>query len=97
VKFHPESPALIPDDVSRLKFIADLKRHLYFELGPRNRDDYQRHAAEAAGPQPPAAAAATREEIRRVMEGRPFFQLWSSLVRAAPELPLPRAAAGCAR
>jgi ubiquinone/menaquinone biosynthesis C-methylase UbiE len=85
VKFHPESPALIPDDVSRLKFIADLKRHLYFELGPRNRDDYQRHAAEAAGPQPPAAAAATRQEIRRVMEGRPFFQLWSSLVRAAQD------------
>jgi ubiquinone/menaquinone biosynthesis C-methylase UbiE len=85
VKVHPESPALLPDDVARLKFIADLKRHLYFELGPRNRADYQTHAAAAAGPQPPEADAVTREEIRRIMERRPFFQLWSSLVRAAQD------------
>ena len=85
MKFHPESPALIPDDVSRLKFIADLKRHLYFELGPRNRADYERHTAAAAESPPPAAAAATREEIRRIMERKPFFQVWSSLVRAAQD------------
>jgi SAM-dependent methyltransferase len=80
VKFHPESPELLPDDVSRLKFIADLKRHLYFELGPRNRADYERHAAPAT-----ATDAATRAEIRRIMERKPFFQVWSSLVRAAQD------------
>ncbi len=85
MKFHPESPALNPDDVSRLKFIADLKRHLYFELGPRNRTDYLRHATEAAAPQSPAADAATRERIRLLMERQPFFQVWSSLVRAAQD------------
>jgi ubiquinone/menaquinone biosynthesis C-methylase UbiE len=76
---------LNPDDVSRLKFIADLKRHLYFDLGPRNRADYQRHATEAAGPQPPAGDAATREQIRLLMERQPFFQVWSGLVRAAQD------------
>ena len=88
MRFHPESPALIPDDISRLKFIADLKRHLYFELGPRNRADYQRHAAEAAaaaGAQPRAVDAATRYEIRQIMERKPFFQVWSGLVRAAQD------------
>jgi SAM-dependent methyltransferase len=84
VKFHPESPALNPDDVSRLKFIADLKRHLYFELGPRNRADYQL-AASAAGPAATTGDAARREQIRLLMERRPFFQVWSSLVRAAQD------------
>jgi ubiquinone/menaquinone biosynthesis C-methylase UbiE len=85
VKFHPESPSLNPDDVSRLKFIADLKRHLYFELGPRNRADYLKHAADAAAPQSAAGDAATRERIRLLMERQPFFQVWSSLVRAAQD------------
>ncbi len=85
MKFHPESPSLNPDDVSRLKFIADLKRHLYFELGPRNRADYLKHAADAAAPQSAAGDAATRERIRLLMERQPFFQVWSSLVRAAQD------------
>ncbi len=85
MKFHPESPSLNPDDVSRLKFIADLKRHLYFELGPRNRADYLKHAADAAAPQSAAGDPATRERIRLLMERQPFFQVWSSLVRAAQD------------
>lgn len=85
MKFHPESPALNAEEVTRLKFIADLKRHLYFELGPRNRADYEVLSAAQAAAQPPADDGMRRERIRRLMERQPFFQAWSGLVRAAQD------------
>lgn len=85
MKFHPESPALTQDDVARLRFIADLKHHLYFELGPQNRADYESQIAQADDARPTAGFAARRAQIKLSMERRPFFQAWSSLVRAAQD------------
>ncbi len=85
MKFHPESPALNHDDVARLRFIADLKHHLYFELGPQNRADYESQIAQADDARPPVGFAGRRAEIKLSMERRPFFQAWSSLVRAAQD------------
>ena len=41
MQFHPESPVLHDADLSRLRFVTDLKRHLFAKAGPENRRLYE--------------------------------------------------------
>jgi SAM-dependent methyltransferase len=88
MQFHPESPDLGPNDLSRLGFIADLKRHLYSRLAVGNRRVYEKRVAQPGDPtlSEPDAQEIRREEIRRQMEREPYFQGWSSAVRASQDL-----------
>jgi ubiquinone/menaquinone biosynthesis C-methylase UbiE len=87
MQFHPESPNVAAPELSRLAFIADLKRHLYLKLGAANRRLYEKRLARPGDAALAASAqAARREEIRADMEKEPYFQGWSSAVRASQDL-----------
>lgn len=88
MQFHPESPILRDADLSRLRFVTDLKRHLFAKAGPENRRVYEARLAhpDDKTPRSPKEAAARREEIRRGMEAEPYFQAWSAVLRASQDL-----------
>jgi ubiquinone/menaquinone biosynthesis C-methylase UbiE len=88
MQFHPESPDLRDDDLSRLRFITDLKRHLFVKSAAKNRSIYDARI-KRPGDEDIASeneAAVRREEIRRSMEQEPYFQAWSSALRSSQDL-----------
>jgi ubiquinone/menaquinone biosynthesis C-methylase UbiE len=88
MQFHPESPEVGATDLSRLAFIADLKRHLYLKLAAGNRRIYEQRLAREEDRQPASAEAQNRRraELRAQMEQEPYFQGWSCSVRASQDL-----------
>jgi 2-polyprenyl-3-methyl-5-hydroxy-6-metoxy-1,4-benzoquinol methylase len=88
MQFHPESPDLRNEDLSRLRFVTDLKKHLYMKSGPENRRIYEERVARAGDKTIVSEneAAVRREEIRLSMEKEPYFQAWSSALRSSQDL-----------
>ena len=88
MRFHPESPDLRDDDLSRLRFIADLKQHLYGKAAKKNREIYEERLARPGDEsiRSENEAAVRREEIRRGMEREPYYQAWSSCLRSSQDL-----------
>ncbi|HEY7901020.1 MAG TPA: class I SAM-dependent methyltransferase [Caulobacteraceae bacterium] len=85
--YHPQSPDLAPDDLARLRFVAEVRNQLHNRLVGGNRAVYDTQLAQPAdGGLHGAAAAARREELRRQMEGQPYFQAWSSMLRSSQDL-----------
>jgi ubiquinone/menaquinone biosynthesis C-methylase UbiE len=86
MKFHPESVEVSPAAVSKLLMLAEMRRYLHHHLGARNRDLY----LSTSGSHEPAAKAesgvAAREAVRAHMEAQPYFQVWSSLLRASQDV-----------
>jgi len=85
--YHPQSPDLAPDDLARLRFVAELRNQLHNRLGEGNRALYETHLAQLTdGDLKGASASARREELRAQMEEQPYFQAWSSLLRSSQDL-----------
>jgi SAM-dependent methyltransferase len=84
VRFHPESPDVSQEDLSRLRFVADFRKQLHAGLAKGNRAVFQSEVA----PTLPAAAdrAERREAVRQGMEAQPFFRGWSSMLRSSQDL-----------
>jgi SAM-dependent methyltransferase len=88
MRFHPESPDLRDDDLSRLRFITDLKQHLFTKSAAANRRIYDERIKQPGDETITSEneAAVRREEIRRSMEKEPYFQGWSSALRSSQDL-----------
>jgi ubiquinone/menaquinone biosynthesis C-methylase UbiE len=86
-QFHPESADLRPDELARLRFLADFRKHLHIRLGKTNRSIYrERHARpEDRSRRDEVYAAPRRAEIRARLEADPFFQAWSALLRSSQD------------
>ena len=87
MQFHPESPDLQDTHLSRLRFVTDLKKHLIYKAAAKNREIYEERYAKPRDNQlSPEDQAKRREEIRGQMEEEPYFQAWSSAMRATQDL-----------
>jgi SAM-dependent methyltransferase len=88
MRFHPESPDLRNEDLSRLRFITDLKKHLLTKAAKENRRIYEDRIAKPGDETIVSEneAAVRREEIRLSMEREPYFQAWSSALRSSQDL-----------
>jgi SAM-dependent methyltransferase len=87
MQFHPESPDLDNGNLSRLRFITDVKKHLIYKAASKNREIYaERYAQPRDSQLSTEDQALRREEIREQMEGEPYFQAWSASMRASQDL-----------
>lgn len=82
MRFHPESPDVDAASLSRLRFVAEVKKELH-RLTAGNRAAYQ---ADVAGLPLPEPLQQRREALRERMERHPYFAGWSSLMRASQDL-----------
>lgn len=82
-RFHPESPDVKPEDLSRLRFVADFRTQLH-GLARGNRAAYEAEVA----PQQPAGGSreARRAHLREAMEKQPFYRAWSTMLRSSQDL-----------
>jgi 2-polyprenyl-3-methyl-5-hydroxy-6-metoxy-1,4-benzoquinol methylase len=82
-QFHPESPNVSPASLARLRFVADFRKQMHVGLSKGNRALYDLHFAAAPTPEP---RPVRRAKLRANMEGQPFYQGWSSMLRASQDL-----------
>jgi ubiquinone/menaquinone biosynthesis C-methylase UbiE len=83
-QFHPESPNISADSLTRLRFVADFRKQLHANLSKGNRGLYERHLAGHLPPDMPREQR--RERLRASMEAQPFYQGWSSMLRGSQDL-----------
>jgi SAM-dependent methyltransferase len=87
MKFHAESAELDEPAVSRLLFLAALRRHLHAHLAVGNKDLYRaKHAQAGDATAQGVAAAERRRSLRATFEREPYFQAWSATLRASQDL-----------
>lgn len=85
--YHPQSPDLAPDDLAKLRFVAELRNQLHNRLSQGNRAVYDTDLAQPTDARlHGASASARREELRVQMEHQPYFQAWSSMLRSSQDL-----------
>lgn len=82
MRFHPESPDIDGEALSRLRFVAEFKKELH-GLTTGNAAAYR---ADVAALPTPEAPGDRREALRQRMEQHPYFMGWSSLMRASQDL-----------
>jgi len=83
-RFHPESPEITQDSLSRLRFIADFRKQMHASLSKGNRAAYQADIApslEAA-----ESVVERRRAVREGLERHPYFRGWSSMLLASQDL-----------
>jgi ubiquinone/menaquinone biosynthesis C-methylase UbiE len=83
-RFHPESPDVSSEALSRLRFVADFRKQLHSGLSKGNRAVYQTEVAghfDADAPLPER-----RDAIRDAMEAQPYYRGWSSMLRGSQDL-----------
>jgi len=83
-RFHPESPDVAPESLSRLRFIADFRKQMHAILSRGNRAAYEADIApamEATGP-----VAERRAALREKLEQHPYYRGWSSMLLASQDL-----------
>lgn len=82
-RFHPESPELAQESLSRLRFIADFRKQMHASLSKGNRAAY-----EASSPSVNVAAPVgeRRAAVREALERHPYFRGWSSMLLASQDL-----------
>jgi SAM-dependent methyltransferase len=83
-RFHPESPDVSQEDLSRLRFVADFRKTLHASLAKGNRAVFETEVA--AGVPMEADLSQRREAIRQGMEAQPYFRGWSSMLRSSQDL-----------
>ncbi len=82
-RFHPESPDVSQEDLSRLRFVADFRTQLH-GLSRGNRAAYEVAVADS---QPPGGTReARRERLRDAMESQAFYRAWSTMLRSSQDL-----------
>ena len=86
-QFHPESPDVAAGDLAQLRFVAELRNQLFNRLNHGHRAIYEtRLKAPEDEALSGADAAERREDLRQRMEGEPYYQAWSSLLRSSQDL-----------
>lgn len=82
---HPMLAQMTHDEAARDGFVLSLKQHISADVGPGNRNLYQKTVLpkiKTALKREPK----TRHEVRKFMEREPYHQAWGSLMRTAQEL-----------
>jgi SAM-dependent methyltransferase len=83
-RFHPESPEIAQDSLSRLRFIADVRKQMHTSLSKGNRAAYE--ADIAASVDEAASVEERRAAVRAALERHPYFRGWSSMLLASQDL-----------
>jgi SAM-dependent methyltransferase len=83
-RFHPESPEVAQDSLSRLRFIADFRKQMHANLSRGNRAAYEAEIAPTVNAA--AAVAERRAAVREALEQHPYFRGWSSMLLASQDL-----------
>ncbi len=83
-RFHPESPDIAEESLSRLRFIADFRKQMHASLAAANRAAYEADIAPSVDAAAPVAAR--RAAVREALEQHPYFRGWSSMLLASQDL-----------
>ncbi len=83
-RFHPESPEITQDSLSRLRFIADVRKQMHASLSKGNRGAYETDIAPTVDVAAPMAER--RAAVRDALEQHPYFRGWSSMLLASQDL-----------
>ena len=73
------------DEASRQDFVMAMRRHVVNGLTPGNKEVYEARV-EPAFRKEHARAPESRHEVRKAMEGAPYFQMYSALLRTNQEM-----------
>jgi ubiquinone/menaquinone biosynthesis C-methylase UbiE len=84
VRFHPESPEITQSALSKLRFVADVRKQMHAALSKGNRAAYEadiapRHSQDGT-------QAERRAALRTAMEAHPFYRGWSSMLLSSQDL-----------
>ena len=82
---HTMMPQASHDEVAREQFVATFKMHMEDNVYPADETVY-RQRAEPEFARTNNRSPETRQEVRRLMEADPFFQMWSSVARNLQEM-----------
>jgi ubiquinone/menaquinone biosynthesis C-methylase UbiE len=84
VRFHPESPEITQSALSKLRFVADVRKQMHAALSKGNRAAYEADIAPQHSQD--GTQAERRAALRIAMEAHPFYRGWSSMLLSSQDL-----------